>query len=162
MELYILIFFGLLQIEHFDGLDARTDFFRLCLPRIEFLKHWLAPSLDVSSFRFDGDLLLAFRVIYHSCKERTFLEVLRTVTVMLHYGWIDLKDLGGVGPHFCSFNFIMNVFTCNGPSMCDTTVDNLTQSRTKFIDDILSNYNKFFYGVRPPPTKPRIQKKKKK
>lgn len=125
------------------GLDFKEDFYRLCLPRIELLKRWFAPGLDVSGFKFGKDLNAAYRVIYHSCKEKTFVEVLRSIVAMEMYGWLDLKLLGGNGQQFCAFLFIFGVLQGNAHSF-DTPEEEFVRTQDTFATEILTNYSKFY------------------
>lgn len=126
--------------------DVKTDFYRIFLPRFELLKTHLAPNLDCRGFEFEDDLINVFRVIYHSCKERTFFEVLRTITVLKSYGWLDLDLLGGVGPHYASFKFIIMVLKV-GAFAFDTPTNELIVAQSKFISDLYDNYRRFIYRL---------------
>lgn len=125
-----------------DGLDARTDFFRVLLPRFELVKLHLAPEVTGEGFSFEDDIVSVYRVIYHSCKENTYVEVLRKVTLMVKYGWFNLDLLGGLGPHYCSFKFVIKVLKL-GAFAFDTTKLELVRKRKQLIRDLNVNYRRF-------------------
>lgn len=126
-------------------MDARTDFYRVFLPRFELLKNHLEPELDCRGFKFEDDIFSAYRVIYHSCKHGTFVEVLRAVTVLQYYGWLDIDLLGGVGDHYSSFKFVIKVLKLNA-SVFKTTIIEHCRKRNEFIMDLYSNYRKYQHG----------------
>lgn len=74
---------------------------------------------------------------------------------MLHNGWIELEALGGVGAHFCSFNFIMSILNSNHARKLKTSSFHLSSIRSAFKREICTNYNKFLHGFRPDPPKPK-------
>lgn len=132
------------KIEDIDGMDARTDFYRVFLPRFELIRSHLAPELDCRGFEFEDDIISVHHVIFHSCKEGTFFEVLRAIAVMQHYGWLDIDLLGGVGHHYSSFQFIIKVLKL-GEYAFDTTSTDLICKQSNFVMDLYSNYRKFHY-----------------
>lgn len=123
-------------------MDARSDFYRVFLPRFELIRSHLEPELDCRGFEFEDDITSVYRVIYHSCSKGTFFEVLRAITVFQHYGWLDIELLGGVGLHYSSFNFIVKVLKKRARSF-GTTRDEFCRKQNNFIMDLYSNYRKF-------------------
>lgn len=123
-------------------MDARSDFFRVFLPRFELIRTHLDPTLTGDGFSFEDDIVSAYRVLYHSCKENTFWEVLRAVTVMENYGWLNIELLGGLGPHYSSFKFVIKVLKL-GAYVFETTNVEYSHKKYKFTCDLYENYRRF-------------------
>lgn len=136
--MYNLIIF---QINGMFWKNVQTDFYRVFLPRFELIKTHLAPDLDISGFEFGSDIVNVYRVIYHSCKDYKYFEVLRTVTVLDNYGWLNLDLLGGLGPHYCSFKFVIKVLKV-GAVTFDTSRTDYLRAKAGFISDLFKNYRR--------------------
>lgn len=125
-------------------MDAKSDFYRVLLPRIELVRNHFCPDMDLKGFSFEDDLVSAYRVIYHTCNEKTYVEILRSIALLNKYGWLDIGLLGGLGHHFTSFKFVIKILKLVS-DVFDTTRTEHIRTRKMLILDLFLNYRRFKY-----------------